>query len=205
MARRTSAEIRRTWEQAWQDAGQKADLANVLGSYKSKSAAVDYVSAWFIKAAEYNQKSSAIYAFVSTNSMWQGQQVTTILREFGQEIIFAEPSFKWKNLASYNAGVIVSIVGIGHNIKRRRIIYEETVDGQSAAREVSYINPYLVQGPNVVVEAKSSPVNGLSPMLYGNQPRDGGHLCLEADELRHCRESSPRRRIGSSNTSDQPR
>ncbi|HCE21647.1 MAG TPA: hypothetical protein DF282_03925, partial [Hyphomonas sp.] len=113
--------------QAWQDAEQKADVAQIFKKYESKSAAVDYVSAWFIKAAEYNKFSHAPYAFVTTNSMWQGQQVSIlwpILKGLGADIIFAEPSFKWKNLASHNAGVIVSIVGVEHHSRRSKFLLE---------------------------------------------------------------------------------
>lgn len=180
--------------QAWQDAEQKADLAAVFKKYKSKSAAVDYVSAWFIKAAEYNKYTDAPYAFVTTNSMWQGQQVSVlwpILKSLRAEIIFAIPSFKWKNLASHNAGVIVSVVGIEHDTNRTRILYEHSIGDDFAVREVTSINAYLVSGPEIVVRSESSPVNGLSPMLYGNQPRDGGNLCLEFSELHECREKYP--------------
>ena len=180
--------------QAWQSAKQKADLAQVFRRYKSKSAAVDYVSAWFIKAAEYNEISNAPYAFVTTNSMWQGQQVSTlwpILRELGADIIFAEPSFKWKNLASHNAGVIVSIVGIEHGSRRPRLLIENVERSELEIREVSNINAYLVQAPDHAVSPKPTPANGLSQMFYGNQPRDGGHLCLEMEELRMCRQSFP--------------
>ncbi|MAK56940.1 MAG: lactate dehydrogenase [Pusillimonas sp.] len=180
--------------QAWQDAEQKADLAQIFKKYESKSAAVDYVSAWFIKAAEYNKFSHAPYAFVTTNSMWQGQQVSIlwpILKGLGADIIFAEPSFKWKNLASHNAGVIVSIVGVEHHSRRSKFLLESAGTGEITVREVSSINAYLVQGPDIVVSSKSSPTNGLSQMLYGNQPRDGGYLCLETDELQSCRKLYP--------------
>ncbi len=178
--------------QAWQNADQKSDLAAILDKYRSKSAAIDYVCAWLIKAAEYNQKTSAAYAFVTTNSLWQGQQVSVlwpILRELEAEIVFAEPSFKWRNLANYNAGVIVSIVGLEHRTKRRRVLFEEAEVGSVGVREVTSINAYLVQGPDVVIEAQSAPINGLSPMLYGNQPRDGGHLCLDWTEVQKCKET----------------
>ncbi|HQU25138.1 MAG TPA: lactate dehydrogenase, partial [Acidiphilium sp.] len=129
--------------QAWQNADQKSDLAAILDKYRSKSAAIDYVCAWLIKAAEYNQKTSAAYAFVTTNSLWQGQQVSVlwpILRELEAEIVFAEPSFKWRNLANYNAGVIVSIVGLEHRTKRRRVLFEEAEVGSVGVREVTSIN-----------------------------------------------------------------
>lgn len=183
--------------QAWQDQEQKEDLSRVLKGYKSKSAAVDYVSAWFIKAGEFNKFTEAPYAFVTTNSMWQGQQVAVlwpILRELGAYIQFAAPSFKWKNLASHNAGVIVSIVGVKHSAGGRKLIFTESETEGIAVREVTQINAYLVNGPDIVVEAQSSPTNRLSPMLYGNQPRDGGNLCLTRDELHACRDTFPAQR-----------
>jgi hypothetical protein len=94
-------------------------------------------------------------------------------------------------LANKNAGVIVSVVGIEHNSKRRRFLYEYSEGEETGVREVSNINAYLVQGPDLVISSQASPINCLSPMLYGNQPRDGGFLCLESDELRHCREAFP--------------
>lgn len=180
--------------QAWQDKEQKEDLARILQGYKSKSAAVDYVAGWFIKAAQFNKFTEAPYAFVTTNSMWQGQQVAIlwpILRELGAQIQFAQPSFKWKNLASHNAGVIVSIVGVNHSVGGRKLIYASSDNDGLAAREVTQINAYLVQGPDIVIEAQSSPINALAPMLYGNQPRDGGHLCLTPEELKACRTTYP--------------
>ena len=180
--------------QAWQNSEQKSDLSDVYRNYKSKSAAVDYVSGWFIKAAEYAQISRAAYAFVTTNSMWQGQQVGIlwpILSHFRAKIIFAEPSFKWKNLASNNAGVIVSIVGIDHDTSRTKTIISYDTSGNPIAKTVDNINAYLIAGPDVVVEAQQAPINGLSPMLYGNQPRDGGNLCLEPHELRSVSHTFP--------------
>jgi hypothetical protein len=182
--------------QALQGPDQKAELAEILQNYKSKSAAIDYVSAWLIKAAEYNRHSPAPYAFVTTNSMWQGQQVSVlwpIIKSLGADIFFAIPSFKWKNLASHNAGVIVSVVGVEHRTRRGRTLYESAEDGEIAVRDVPTINAYLVSGPDIVVQSQSSTINGLAPMFYGNQPRDGGNLCLEFDELHECRERYPDR------------
>ena len=176
--------------QARQDAEQKEDLALAFARYPSKSAAIDYVSAWFVKAAEYAQSSPAEYAFVTTNSMWQGQQVAClwpVLRQHGARISFAEPSFKWKNLASNNAGVIVSVVGIRHEAKSAAKLIETSDQVEATARVVDNINAYLVAGPDVVVEPQRSPQNGLSPMLYGNQPRDGGALCLNFEQYQRLR------------------
>lgn len=180
--------------QAWQDADQKADLSGLFAGYASASAAIDYVSGWILKAAQYAQSTQADYAFVTTNSLWQGQQagiISPILKALNAKIFFAYPSFKWRNLASHNAGVIVSIVGITHSGNRKRIIFSDDDIGLPTSREVANINTYLVSGPDVTVEQKSSPINGLSPMLYGNQPRDGGSLCLDIEELSYARHSYP--------------
>ena len=180
--------------QAWQNTDQKAELAEILKGYKSKSAAIDYVSGWLIKAAEYNQFSNAPYSFVTTNSIWQGQQVAIlwpILKNLGANIFFAIPSFKWDNLASNNAVVIVSIIGIKNEKSLNCKLYDSSNDGEIIVRSVPSINAYLVSGPDVVVSSQSSPINGLAPMLYGNQPRDGGNLCLTFDELQECRDKYP--------------
>lgn len=180
--------------QTLQDAQQKKDLAEVFKNYKSKSAAVDYVSAWFVKAAEYNKHSPAPYAFVTTNSIWQGQQVSVlwpILKQLGADIIFAHPSFKWKNLARHNAGVTVSIVGIEHHSQRPRILFESADSGEVSARQVQSINAYLVQGRDIIVHPEQEPINGLAPMLWGNQPRDDRHFSLQFEDLQWCKNNYP--------------
>lgn len=168
------------------------ELAHAFSSYKGVSKALDYVSAWFLKAGHYGDHSRSSYAFVTTNSLWQGQQVGTlwpILNDIGLSITFAEPSFKWTNLASHNAGVIVSVVGLSASPTKFPRLYAE--GGALNLRFVDSINAYLVAGPNVVVDPSLRPLNGLSPMMYGNQPRDGGNLCLSIDELRHLESIAP--------------
>jgi hypothetical protein len=176
--------------QAWQSVDQKAELSTIFAGYASASAAIDYVSGWILSAAKYAQSTKADFAFVTTNSLWQGQQAGTIspiLNTLRAQIFFAYPSFKWRNLASHNAGVIVSIVGITNSDNRKKIIFSDDDNGLPFAQEVRNINTYLVAGPDVFVEPKHSPINGLSTMSYGNQPRDGGSLCLNIEELRQAR------------------
>jgi hypothetical protein len=182
--------------QAWQNADQKADLTNVFAGYAGTSKAIDYVSGWFLRAAEFaNHCDGADFAFVSTNSMWQGQQIATlwpILSRLGVEISFAVPSFKWSNLASRNAGVIVSIVGGAKRRSLTRRIYTIEPDSERLnVKIVDNISPYLVSGPDLIVDSQSKPINGLANMLYGNQPRDGGNLCLSPDEVRQVRSNIP--------------
>ena len=174
--------------QAWQDQSQKSDIELVFRAYAGSSKAIDYVSGWFVKASEFVRTcNDAAYAFVSTNSMWQGQQVATlwpIVSRIGMMITFAVPSFKWSNLAKGNAGVIVSIVGCAARRVSSPRIFVTDEAGETVQKIVTNISPYLVSGPDLIVESQAKPINGLSPMLYGNQPRDGGNLCLSAEDVR---------------------
>ena len=100
----------------WQSDEQKADLQTIFGHRCKNWKSLDYVAGWFMKAADYCMHTKAAAAFVSTNSICQGQQVPILwplIFATGNEIAFAHTSFKWANLASHNAGVTVAIVGIG--------------------------------------------------------------------------------------------
>ena len=105
----------------WQTDEQKDELATVfLGRTKSWKS-LDYVAGWFMKAADYGTHTNAAAAFVSTNSICQGQQVSflwPIIFQTGHEISFAHTSFKWANLASHNAGVTVAIIGISNDAEK---------------------------------------------------------------------------------------
>lgn len=169
----------------WQSDEQKDDLKAIFATYTPAWKSLDYVSGWFMKAADYGRKSKSSSAFVSTNSICQGQQVPILwplIFESGHEIIFAHTSFKWTNLASHNAGVIVAIVAISRESSSARRLFSTAEDGSIVEREVSNINAYLVAGPNKTISATRSPIADLSPMLFGNMPRDGGHFILSADE-----------------------
>lgn len=164
---------------------QKSDLKNVFDGRLDGWKSLDYVAAWLMKAAEYGTKTNAASAFVTTNSLCQGQQVPILwptIFETGHEIEFAHTSFKWANLASHNAGVIVIIVGISNSGEKKKRLYSIDSDGATLERICSNINPYLVDGPNLVVESKREPPNDCSPMLFGNMPRDGGNLLLSYED-----------------------
>jgi hypothetical protein len=127
-----------------------------------------------------------VSAFVTTNSICQGQQVPILwplIFESGHEIAFAHTSFKWANLASHNAGVTVAIVAISNSPKVSRVIYSEGDDGDSIAKETPTINAYLVSAANVFVNKVSLPISAQPKMTYGNKPVDGGHLLMEAHEI----------------------
>jgi hypothetical protein len=165
---------------------QKADLAQVFDPYGISSKQIDYVGGWFMKAAEYARHTMAESAFVSTNSVCQGRIVPILwpkLFETGSIIRFAHTSFKWANLASYNAGVTVAIVGLSRSKTKKRYLFDLNHDGETTVREASNITPYLTIGENVVVTSQRESIAGLPDMSFGNMPVDGGSLLLSAGDV----------------------
>lgn len=166
-----------------QDQGkhQKEELADIFEGRTKGWKTLDYVSAWFAKAADYGRHTRSVAAFVTTNSIFQGRQVAPLwgtIFEAGQVISFAHASFRWSNLASRNAGVTVVIAGISADKSLSPRIYEIDRNGITVVRECSYINAYLIDGPNVMVEARPNPPDGRSAMNFGNMPNDGGELTV---------------------------
>lgn len=169
----------------WQDNDQKLDLKAIFDHRTKGWKSLDYVAGWFMKAADYGTRTAAAAAFVSTNSICQGQQVPILwplIFETQHEIAFAHTSFRWANLASHNAGVTVAIVGISARPANPRRLFSMSDEGALIAREVGYINAYLIAGPNTLVEQARSVISGASPMLFGNMPRDGGSFILSGEE-----------------------
>jgi hypothetical protein len=170
----------------WQSAEQKADLQEVFARYTKTWKSLDYVAGWFMKAALYGKHTPTATAFVSTNSICQGQQVPILwplIFASGHEIVFAHTSFKWANLASHNAGVTVAIVGISNHASASRFLFSTTENESTVVKEANYINAYLVPAPNVIIQKRSKPMMELASMDFGNKPVDGGHLLLTTDEL----------------------
>lgn len=170
----------------WQSAEQKAEIRSVVNGRTTSAGFLDYVAGWFIKAADYIKQANGVAAFVSTNSICQGQLVPIlwpIIYNTGNDIIFGYTSFKWENLASYNAGVIVAIVGIGKDDGSTRRLYEHQSDGAVILREGASITPYLTIGQRVIVSKSKHPISGLPVMEFGNKPSDGGNLLLAPDEI----------------------
>lgn len=168
-----------------QTPAQKADLESVFSKYEESYKACDYVCAWFVKAAEYANKTTVKAAFVSTNSICQGQHVPLLwplLYKLNQRIFFAYTSFKWANLASQNAGVTVVVIGISSDREKAKTLFYED-NGETVARSVANINAYLTPTVDVFVDKLSKPLGDLSQMVLGNQPYEGGHLFMNHDEL----------------------
>ncbi len=138
-----------------------------------------------MKAADYGTQTKSAAAFVSTNSICQGQQVPILwplIFATEHEIAFAHTSFKWANLASHNAGVTVVIVGISNHANKVRRLFAED-DGETIVKEAENINAYWVTGANVIVEKAVKPLNNHFVMNFGNKPVDGGNLLLSTDEV----------------------
>jgi hypothetical protein len=171
----------------WQSTEQKSELQTIFASRSANWKSLDYVAAWFMKAADYGRHTPSVAAFVSTNSICQGEQVPMLwplIFETGQEIAFAHTSFKWANLASHNAGVTVAVIGISSHPGNVRRLFSSADDGSLIVKETQFINAYLVPGANVVVQGASRPSDNKSPMVWGNKPADGGHLSLSTTERR---------------------
>lgn len=168
----------------WQTPDQKADLEQAIGPFIDSWKSLDYVAGWFYKAAAYGAQFPSSCAFVSTNSICQGQQVPIlwpVIFALGREIGFARTSFKWANLATNNAGVTVVVVGIRGSEGRAALLFDDTGQ-ETTAREVRHINAYLLPMDEVIVEGSNKPLNSLSTMLFGNMPRDAGYLLLDPSE-----------------------
>ena len=172
----------------WQSTEQKEDLQRIFEGRTKNWKSLDYVSGWFMKAADFGVHTKAVAALVSTKSICQGRQVETLWRlifQTGHEIPFAHTSFKWANLASHNAGVTVVIVGVASDAKANRRLFSVDSDGETVVKETDNINPYLISGPNILVQPISKPINSMNEMSFGNMPNEGGFLLLtrsEADE-----------------------
>ena len=170
----------------WQTHEQKSDIEHIFKGRTTSWKSLDYVAGWFMKAAEYSSYSECCTAFVATNSINQGQQVAILwplIFATGQRISFAYSSFKWSNLASYNAGVTVVIVGMCSAAPSVIRLYSSADDGTMVGKDVANINAYLVASDDVIVDTARTPLGQQSQMVWGNKPTDGGHLLLERDEV----------------------
>lgn len=171
----------------WQSTEQKEDLQRIFEGRTKSWKSLDYVAGWFMKATDFGMQTKSSAAFVSTNSICQGQQVPILwplIFETGHEISFAHTSFKWANLASHNAGVTVAIIGISNHVGQVRQLYSLDERRETVLKEVANINAYLAAAPNVIVSKASKPLTGVADMSFGNKPVDGGNLLMTAGEAK---------------------
>ena len=166
----------------WRTREQANDMDMVFAG-NSKYGKLDYVCSWFRKAMDTMKRASHIQtAFVSTNSISQGESVACFWRPFfdeGFEITFAYKTFKWNNESRGMAAVHCVIVGFQYgNIPKSRLFSE-----MGECKEVAHINGYLVDAPNVFIQNRGASITPLIPrMTKGSQPTDGGNLILSQEE-----------------------
>ena len=148
---------------------------------------LDYVTAWYSKAAKYIQGTKTKVAFVSTNSIVQGEQTSILwgqmLNKYGIKIHFAHRTFKWSNEAKGNAAVYCVIVGFANYDTNNKSIFEyEDIKGEAHEIKAKNINPYLVDAKDVLITKRTNPLCNVPKMSFGNMPLDGGHLLLSDGE-----------------------
>lgn len=178
----------------WQSDGQKSDLESIFGHRTKSWKSLDYVAGWFIKAADYGTNTNSVAAFVATNSICQGQQVSILwplIFHTGHEIAFAHTNFKWANLASHNAGVTVVVVAISNHANKVRQVFSVSDTGGLIVKDSENINAYLISGINIIVQPISKPRDGRGLMEWGNKPTDGGNFFFTPDERRELLAASP--------------
>ncbi len=161
---------------SFQDKSQKEDMGEVFSDFKNYKN-LDYISIWFKKGVDYIGDSEAQLAFVSTNSIVQGEQVGLLwpyILSQGKEIGFAFSSFKWENSAINNAGVACVVINLRNKSSKQKYIY-----GGVLVKEAVNINPYLVEANNVVLPRRRGPISNLPVCIMGSKPTDGGFLILD--------------------------
>ncbi len=151
------------------------------------SGTLDYVSAWYLKAAQFISNTSIKVAFVSTNSIVQGEQTSILwghlLNIFNIKIHFAHRTFKWTNEAKGNAAVYCIIVGFASFDTNDKSIFEyEDIKGEALEIKVKNINPYLVDAKDIIINKRSNPICKVPQISFGNMPLDGGNLLLTDEE-----------------------
>ncbi len=167
---------------------QKEELSAL---FKAKN--LDYVAGWYDKAAEFIQNSACKCAFVSTNSLCQGEQVLSVWQElfskYSLQIDFAWRTFKWTSDSLHGASVYVIIAGFsfGQSKSRSKTIFTSAGD----RLEVKMINPYLLEAPAIFIKKRLKPICDVPEMIYGSEPREGGFLILDEEQREQLIEETP--------------
>jgi hypothetical protein len=168
-------------------ASQKEDIEMIAGDIPG-SGVLDYVTCWYFKAAGYTAEKPTIpIAFVSTNSISQGEQVGVLwnaLFSRGAKIHFGHRTFAWTSEARGMAHVHVVIIGWGLFDRPGKQIYDYESDPRNpAVVSVTNISPYLIEGSDLALLSRSEPISDVPPCIYGSKPTDGGNLIIENDDL----------------------
>lgn len=177
------------------DKAQKAQLMSIFNNRKG-AGKLDFVTAWYEKASLYMLKNKKIEAaFVSTNSICQGEQVAPLwepLLNRGIVINFAHQTFQWSNEAKNKAAVYCVIIGFSYQShKQKKLFIYSNIKAQPNEFSCDNINPYLVASNNIIIKAVNKTLAMTLPMLRGNQPTDGGNLIIEASDYENFIEAEP--------------
>lgn len=170
----------------YQSDEQKKDMARVFHDVKGYGV-LDFVAPWYRKAVDYMADNLAIKAaFVSTNSITQGEQVGVLWSDLlrrGLKIQFAHRTFQWSNEARGKAAVHCVIIGFAlHDADDKRLFHYETLQSKPHEIKAKNINPYLVDAPDTFVEKRRTPIQNVPPLAFGNMPNDGGNLLFTRPE-----------------------
>jgi hypothetical protein len=170
----------------WRSPDQQGDMEIIWGT-EGRFGRLDYVTCWYLKAADFIQGTTIRCAFVSTNSITQGEQVSTLwtlLFAKHIKINFAHRTFSWESEARGKAHVHVVIIGFSQikTSPARLYDYEGGKGKNATVSECENINPYLICGPNLLLPSRTDPREGFPQMKKGSQPTDGGHLILTDEE-----------------------
>lgn len=170
-----------------QNKAQKDDMVKVFAGVKG-AGLLDFVAAWYILAAQYIQGTKIKVALVSTNSISQGEQVGILWQEmfnkYKIKIHFAHQTFSWSNEAKNNAAVHVVIIGFANYDTKNKIIFEyESIKGEPFEIKAKNVNPYLVEGKDMFITKRRTPICDVMEMRFGSMPNDGGHLIIEDIDL----------------------
>ena len=167
---------------------QKKDMQSFFGP---KTGRLDYVTAWYIKAASYIQNTQIHCAFVSTNSVTQGVQVPDLwlpmIKKYGVNIDFAYKTFIWDSEATLKAHVHCVIIGFSVKKSTHHILFSES--GQ--AQYVKNISPYLIEAEPIIVEKRSNAICAVPNLILGNMPKDGGGFVLTEEEREEFLKENP--------------
>ena len=176
---------------------EQKDEITTLFSGVNLAASVDYVAGWYWKAAEMMQGTDIKAAFVSTNSITQGEQVAPIwkplLEKFGLHIIFAHRTFRWDSEANNKAHVYCVIIGISSKEPKHCLLYKyKTVTSDPEQEKLPRISPYLLDLPNILVSSIGRPIDTDLRLTKGNQPSDGGNFILSEEEKNEILKKTPK-------------
>jgi hypothetical protein len=173
---------------------QRKDVALVFGNMKN-AGLLDYVAAWYVKAARFIKETKICCAFVSTNSITQGEQVGVLWNWMlveGMKIFFAHRTFQWNNEARGKAAVHCVIIGFaGFDILPKWLFEYEHIKGEPQKIKAQNINPYLVDAPDIVLTNRSIPICSMPEIGIGNKPIDDGNYLFTEEERKDFLEKEP--------------